>query len=135
MKIILKYAGICFSVIIIVTVVVLYFVNGESTMKQEQKAQKQNQQDQTSDQYKMYFNFDGDKTQIIDLIKGNAEFNVVYSGNSKFTAKILNADGTLLATLADVDGSYNQRREIDVPETGPYLLDVTTSGEWSLARK
>jgi hypothetical protein len=136
MSVIIKYASICFSLLIVVIIAIVFFVNREDSkfgIKQEQKAQQQ--QDSLSGQYKMFFNFDGDKSQLIDLIKGKAEFNIAYSGNSKFTARVMSADGTFLATLANVYGPYNQRQVIDVPETGVYLLDVTTVGEWSLSRK
>ena len=83
----------------------------------------------------MYLSFDGNQTQIIDLIKGKAELSLVYSGNSNFTAKILNTDGTLLTFLANQNGPYNTKQEIDVPETGAYLLDVWNLGEWSLSRE
>ncbi len=135
MSSVIKYAVICFSVIIVIILTGVYVWNSDPEIKAEGKAQIQNQPEETSDQYKMYFSFDGDQSQIIDLMKGKSNLNLVYSGKSKFIAKLLNSDGTLLATLADVNGPYNQKQEIDVPETGKYLLDVRTSGEWYLSRE
>jgi hypothetical protein len=130
-----KYFGSILALVIIVALMGVYVWNCDNGSKGKEKVQKQNPPEETSKQYKMSFNFDGDKSQIIDLIKGKAEFNIVYSGTSTFTAKILNTDGSLLALLADVVGPYNQKRIVEVPETGTYLLDVKTSGEWSLFRQ
>ncbi len=134
MSVLIKYTVICISVITLIAFVVVFVGFSDKDIKVE-KAQKQNQPEKTSEQYKMYFNFDGDHNQTIDLIKGKAKLNMVYSGTSKFTAKLLNSDGTLLTMLADVTGPYNRKQEIDVPETGAYLLYVRTSGKWSLSRE
>ena len=134
MSVIIKYIVLCFSIIIFLTLTAVYIGNNDEAVKEEKKAQNQNQPD-TSEQYRMYFSLEGDQFQIIDLMKGTAELNMVYSGKSKFTAKLLHSDGTLLTMLADVNGPYNRKQKIDVPETGPYLLDVRTSGEWSLSRQ
>ena len=130
-----KYFGSILALVIIVALMGVYDWNSDKGGKGKEKVQKQNPTEDTSKQYKMSYSFDGDKTQIIDLMKGRAEFDLVYSGKSNFTARILNTDGTLLAVLADVGGPYSQKQVIEVPETGTYLLDVKTSGEWSLSRQ
>lgn len=133
MKVIIKYTVLILIVFTIIILAVLYF--GISDFGKKEAGKTENQSDKISEQYKIYFNFNGDRSQIMDLIKGEAAFNLVYTGNSKFTAKLLHLDGTLLTMLADVNGQYNKTQVIDVPETGAYLLDVRTIGEWSLSRK
>ena len=135
MSLILKYTGLCFSVVIIIVLVVLYIGSNDNGLKAEEQARNKNQTEKNSEQYKMFFCFEGDQSQIIDLIKGKAKLNMIYSGNSKFTAKLFHPDGTLFTVLADINGPYKQNQIVDVPETGSYMLDVKTSGEWSLSRE
>jgi hypothetical protein len=129
MSSIIKYSVLIFSVFIIITLVVIYFGFGNKAIKEEIQKQV------TTDQYRMSFNFEGDKSQLIDLVKGNVEIKLIYPGNSRFTAKLLHSDGTLLALLADGNGPYNREQVIDVPETEAYILDIKTSGNWSFSRK
>jgi hypothetical protein len=131
---IFKYFGSILFVVIIITALGVYVRNNDISKCREAIAKGNNQEDQTSEQYKMYFSFNGDKSQIIDLIEGKASFSLVYFGDSKFTARILKPDGTPVATLADVNGSYRGINVVDVPETGPYIFYVKTIGVWELAR-
>ena len=134
----IKYMGFFFSVLAIVVLGVVFLGNDEKDANDSNQAGRAAQQTQTVtgySQYRMSFGYIGDKSQIIDLIKGKAKLNTIYSGNSNFTAKILYSDGSLLTMIADVNGPLNQNQEIDVPETGDYLLDVKTSGEWSFSRE
>lgn len=135
MKIIIKYAAFILIVFTVIVLAVLYFGVSDFGRKEAEKTGNQNPPEKISEQYKIYFNYDGDRSQIIDLIKGEADFNLVYSGKSNFTAKLLNLDGTLLSTLADVNGQYNKSQVVNIPETGAYLLEVKTIGEWSLSRR
>lgn len=132
MSVFIKYIGICLSVITIIVLVVV-IVERNERVKEYERAQKQIQQERISEQYRMSYSFDGDQSQIMDLIKGKAEISMVHPGKSKFTVRVLNSDGTLLTMLADVSGPYDRKQEIDVPRTGAYLLDVRTSGAWSLS--
>lgn len=135
MKVIIKYAVLVLIVFTIIILAVLYFGKNDFGKIEAGKTENQNQTEKISEQYKIHFNFDGDQSQIIDLIKGEVELKLVYSGYSKFTAKLLHLDGTLLTMLADINGPYNKIQTVYISETGAYLLDVKTSGEWSLSRK
>ncbi len=135
MSVIIKYTVICISVITLIAFIVVFVGFSDKDVRIDEKAQKQNPPEKINEQYKIYFTFDGNQDQTIDLIKGKAELNMVYSGKSKFTAKLLSPDGTLLTLLADINGPYNRLQEVDVPKTAAYLLDVRTSGEWSLSRE
>ena len=132
---ILKYAAFVLALILIITFGVLYYSSDKTQNTAETTANKTVQNESVSEQYKIYFNFTGDESQIIDLIKGTVELNLIYEGTSKFTAKLLNTDGTLLAELVDRNGPVNEKQIISVPKTGAYLLDVKTTGDWSMGRK
>lgn len=132
---ILKYAAFILVLMLIITFGVLYFTDAETRAIELKSANKTIHVESISEQYKIYFNFNGDESQIIDLMEGMAEINLVYEGTSKFTARILNTDGTLFAELVDMDGPVNEKQIIPVPKTGAYLLDVKTTGEWSMNRK
>jgi heme/copper-type cytochrome/quinol oxidase subunit 2 len=132
---ILKYAAFILVMMVIITLGVMYYSNDKTQTTEHQSANKTVQIESISEQYKIYFNFNGDESQIIDLIKGTAEINLVYEGTSKFTARILNTDGTLFTELVDTDGPVNEKQIISVPKTGAYLLEVKTTGEWSMNRK
>lgn len=138
MRVILGYAAVCLSIVLIAVLIIVFFANkedGRFGSSQEKKAGKQTELSEINERNRMVFSFDGDKSQAINLEKGKAEFNVIYAGSSKFTARLMNTEGTFLLTLAEVYGPYNQRQVIDVPETGIYILDVSAKGEWSLSRK
>lgn len=132
---ILKYAAFILVMMLIITLGVMYYSNDKTASPEHQSAKKTAQNESTSEQYKIYFNFSGDASQIIDLIKGTAEINLVYKGTSGFTARLLNTDGTLFTELVDKNGPVNQKQIISVPKTGAYLLEVKTTGEWSMNRK
>jgi len=87
------------------------------------------------DQYRMDETFSGNKNQIIDLIKGPATFVIAYYGTGHFKATIMYADGRVVDVLADVDGQYKAKKKIEIPETTAFILDVQTTGEWSVWRE
>jgi len=132
---ILKYAAFVLALILIITFGVLYYSSDKTQNTAENIADKTVQNESVSEQYKIYFNFTGDESQIIDLIKGTVELNLIYEGTSKFTARLLNVDGTIFAELVDMNGPVNEKHVISVPKTGAYLLDVKTTGDWSMGRK
>ncbi len=103
--------------------------------KDKNKTTTQKIEPEKKDQYRVAEIFSDNKSQIIDLIEGPATFDVEYRGNSSFSAKILNSDGTLLAVLAEVTGPYKGTKTITAPKTTSYILDVRTSGDWSVYRK
>jgi len=132
---ILKYAAFVLALMLVITLGVMYYSNDKTQSTALTTANKTVQNESVSEQYKIYFSFRGDESQIIDLIKGTVELNLIYEGTSKFTAKLLNTDGTLLADLVDMNGPVNEKQIISVPKTGAYLLDVKTTGDWSMGRK
>jgi hypothetical protein len=131
---IFKYLGVFIIVIIIISVIGILLRGSRINENNDGQSKGQKQTEESKQQYRMYFKFEGNKSQLIDLIKEDVNLKLVYSGETKFTAKILNADGTLLTVLVDEIGPYNGIQVVKVPETGAYILDVKTSGEWSLSR-
>ena len=103
--------------------------------KEPNKTKTQTVQPEKKDQYRMSENFQDNKAQIIDLIEGPATFEMKYEGNTNFTVKLLNPDGSFVEILADVTGSYKGTKSITVPRTGSYILDVKCTGTWSVYRK
>lgn len=136
MSTILKYIGVLFTVVVIIALIVVFTGLGGngSGVKIREKAHRQDKLEYTGEQYRISFNSDGDRSQIIDLIKGRSKFYLAYSGISNFNVKLLYPDGRLLVLLANENGPYEKKQVIDIPETGAYLLDVKTSGEWSFSR-
>lgn len=114
----------------------LIFACSKKSVKDTQKQQTQQQQEpERKDQYRIAEMYTGNKAQIIDLIQGTATFDIEFEGDSTFTARLLNPDGTLIEVLADVKGNYRGTKTITAPKTGSYILDVKTTGRWSVYRK
>jgi len=118
----------------------LFFVSGCARYKADKDKDKLKESQKVAaekkDQYRMAEIFENDQTQIIDLIQGPATFDIKYDGNSTFTARLLNNTGDLIDILADNrQGPFKDTRTITVPKTGSYILDVKTTGSWSIYRK
>lgn len=135
MSSILKYSAAMLFAFVLIAIGVLYYNHIKEDGKLATDSIKSQSIKESSEQYNISFSFNGDRSQIIDLIKGNAELKLVYSGSSEFTAKLLNVDGSLLVNLADRYGPFSEKIIAVIPETGAYLLDVKTIGEWSLNKE
>ena len=135
MSSILKYSAAMLFAFVLIAIGVLYYNHIKEDGKLATDSIKSQSIKESSEQYNISFSFNGDRSQIIDLIKGNAELKLVYSGTSEFTAKLLNVDGSLLVNLADRYGPFSEKIIAVIPETGAYLLDVKTIGEWSLNKE
>lgn len=115
----------------------LMFACSKKSEKDKEKPQTQQQQPEPErkDQYRIAEMYSGNKSQIIDLIEGTATFDIEHDGDSTFTARLLNPDGSLVDVLAEVKGNYRGTKTITAPKTGSYILDVKTTGRWSVYRK
>ena len=105
------------------------------TQQQNTNTQQQTQKPEPKDQYRIAENYSGNKSQMIDLIAGPATFDIKYDGSSRFLALLLNNEGGIVDTLADVIGSYKGEKSINVPLTTAYVVDVKCEGIWSIYRK
>lgn len=122
----------------LIVIASLVFACSKKSTKEQQTTQTQQQQPpepERKDQYRIAENFSGNKLQIIDLIEGTATFEMEHKGDSTFIVKLLNSDGTLVAVLADVKGNYKGTKTITAPKTTAYIIDVKTTGTWSVYRK
>ena len=128
-----------FFVSLLVLLLIVYSCDSNKSEKDKANDNKTNKTDpiktEPKDQYRIAENFEGSKNQIIDLIEGPATFDITYQGDSHFNATLKYGDGTTLAVLADVDGNYKSTKQITVPKTAAYIIDVTCKGTWSIFRK
>lgn len=135
MRNIIKYFGLLLILLLIIGAISVFVRGSDISKNNVTQSQEQKPSEANNDEYKMYFSFDGNKKQTIELNEGKADLNMVYNDDSEFAAKILKTDGTMLAMLIETNGPYNGIHIIDVPEKGIYILDVKTTGHWSLSRK
>lgn len=99
------------------------------------KVQPKDTVDINKDQYRIAEIFDGDRSQMHDLIKGPATFDIMHQGTGSYKISILRNDGTLLAVLAEGSGDFKGKKELEIPETTAYILDVKSTGKWSVYRE
>jgi len=99
------------------------------------KVQPKDTADINKDQYRIAEIFEGDKNQMHDLIKGPATFYIMHQGTGTFKISLLKNDGTLLAILAEGTGDFKGKKEMEIPETTAYILDVKSTGKWSVYRE
>ncbi len=123
------------SLLIAGTLVFACSSNKSDKDKGNQTSQKQQQQPDPKDQYRMVELFENDKNQMIDLIEGTATFLITYEGEGNFRAILFDTDGKQLEVLADVNGNYKGKKTITVPQTSAYILDVHCKGKWSVFRE
>jgi hypothetical protein len=121
----------------LLVIVSLITACSRSSRKQQQTATEtqKKEEPESKDQYRIAENFTGSKAQIIDLIQGTADFKIEFEGDSTCVMRLLNPDGSLVDVLADVRGNYRGKKTINVPRTGSYILDVKTTGRWSVYRQ
>lgn len=83
-------------------------------------------------QYKFAYTGNGDMSNIISLNRGSSLFEFYHIGKGDFYADVRHSDGRLLKVLAQTNGNYRGRMEVEVPETDAYTINIKTSGEWGL---
>ncbi|HRJ86710.1 MAG TPA: hypothetical protein PK753_13640 [Ignavibacteria bacterium] len=99
------------------------------------KVQHKDTADINKDQYRIAEIFDGDKSQMHDLIKGPATFDIMHQGTGSYKIRLLKNDGTEIAVLAEGSGDFKGKKQLDIPETTAYILDVKSTGKWSVYRE
>ena len=84
----------------------------------------------------MIYTYEGSRELIIDLQKEHrAKFAVVYKGDKNFEMTIKTNDRTEHRIITDQQGPFEFVQSIDVPYTGPYLIEVNTEGDWSIEQR
>src|SRR5690606_2301893 len=87
-------------------------------------------------QYRMIYSNRDSKELIIDLLEEpRAKFAVVYKGDSNFEMILKTNERVEHQVIRDQKGPFEFIQEVDVPYTGPYLVDVDTQGEWSIEQR
>ncbi len=126
-----------FAALLIMIAVI--FACSSNKDKDKQNTQKQKPYKDTveinKDQYRIAENFVGPKNQIIDLLQDTVTFDITYEGTGPFKCTLSYPDGTTLAVLADVTGNFKGKKQLVIPETRAYVLDVDTEGKWSVYRE
>lgn len=138
-----KYIG-TFIVILAVVIIIGLFVkkdkpaNPNPTYNNKMIKNVQMQKSSNGDsknQYRIGITYSGNKTEIINLLKGRAEFDVDDEETGNFNAAILKPDGKPVALLAEGNEPFKKNCFVDITETGTYLVDIKSAGEWSLSMK
>ncbi len=128
-----NYIKFAFSLLILFLLVTA--CNSDKSDKDKKTTNKPDTTKVNKDQYRVAEIFTGSKDQLIDLIKGPATFNIFHEGTGHFKVAIKYPDGQLVEVLADVTGDFKGKKQIVVPETRAYDLDVETEGKWSVYRE
>ncbi len=86
-------------------------------------------------QYKLEYTVEKGMTQIIHLNEDSVLFKMEHFGDSDFVVTLKTTEGELIDTLANEKGKYDGTKALLIDETGPYILDVVTNGNWQLSFK
>jgi hypothetical protein len=89
--------------------------------------------DERQIQYKLEYTVNKGMIQIIHLNKDSVLFKMEHFGDSDFVVTLKTTEGELIDTLANEKGKYNGTKALIINETGPYILDVVTNGNWRLS--
>lgn len=124
-----------FSLILAATMLIGCSKNKDKNFVDNYKVQPKDTAGINKDQYRIAEIFEGDKNQMHDLIKGPATFDIMHQGTGPFKIILLKNDGTVFAVLAEGTGDFKGKKELEIPETTAYILDVKTTGKWSVYRE
>lgn len=66
--------------------------------------------------------------------KGPVVITLTYNGTAKFTVKLLDSDGEIIAILVDRTGSYTGKVVVQIPKDADnYIVSVISEGAWQVA--
>lgn len=69
----------------------------------------------------------------LTLKKGIMVLSVDFSKGQRFSIKILDNDGTVVATVSKNQASYKGQRTIQVPRDGDnYIVEIQSDGSWEV---
>lgn len=71
-------------------------------------------------------------TSTFPLESGISIFTTKYSGSDKFVVVLLDQNGNTVDTIANLIGSYDGSRAVDIVSAGDYSLSVQATGAWSI---
>ncbi|MBO0472578.1 hypothetical protein JZO86_02485 [Enterococcus ureasiticus] len=65
--------------------------------------------------------------------KGPIVIALKHDGQAKFTVKMLDSNGTVVATLVDKTGSYSGKVIVQIPKDADnYILEIRADGKWQI---
>lgn len=132
-----------FSILLLFSACIL-FISCDSVSKEERERIKREKEEKIirdsvenaqSNQYIMGEHFTGNKTQIIDLMKGPVTFIIEHEGNGNFKATLTTTDARPKFVIHEGTGNFKVTKSFEVDSTSAYLIDVETGGRWSIIRK
>jgi hypothetical protein len=74
----------------------------------------------------------GTKTQRITLNEGSAIVNYAYKGEGNFVVWVKTDEAKELELISNEIGSTSGSKSFHVPSDGSYILDVSSSGNWTV---
>lgn len=86
-------------------------------------------------QYAIVYKSSRSMKQTIDLKGGIAKFYILHNGTGNFYVELkTRAQDSLIGVLVKTQGPFEDNVEVNVPSDDAYILDVVTSGDWTIAK-
>jgi len=70
--------------------------------------------------------------QLVKLQKGTAFFVMTYKGGGRFSVSLLDKTGKNLGSLLDTKESFDGSKEIEIGETGEYLVNIEANAPYTV---
>lgn len=75
----------------------------------------------------------GKAALALDLVQGSAALRMTYSGEGNFVVRLLDAKGEKVGgSVANEIGAWSGTKDVKIPSTGKYVVDVDASGPWTI---
>ncbi len=71
-------------------------------------------------------------TKMFKLKKGKYAFNVLHQGGREFSAVLYNDKGKKVMELGKAVGYCKEKKTLNLPSGGVFLMEVSPSGKWSI---
>ena len=72
-------------------------------------------------------------SEMFSLDEGLKTFDMTYHGSDNFIVWLMDGQGNRVDLLANQIGSFNGSKAVGIPQTGTYLLDITSNGKWEVS--
>jgi len=71
-------------------------------------------------------------SNVVELTRGLARFTLSAKGRGNFAVWLFGGDGKRVDLLANDIGAFDGSKAVQIPLDGPYVLDVTADGAWTI---